>query len=58
MAEFKAAQSEYLEAHVDKFTDAEENKLEYTTVHEGYIYILENVIETELHEHYDDDEIN
>jgi len=28
-----------------KFDDEEENKLEYTTIHEGYIYLMESIID-------------
>jgi hypothetical protein len=32
----------------DKFEDTEENKLEYTNVYTEYVYILEQIIESNL----------
>jgi len=40
-SEFQKAQSDYMNLHKDKFLPQEENQLEHTTVHEGYIYLLE-----------------
>ena len=38
---------------MDKFEDGkEENKLEHTTIHEGYIYILESMIDIKLKSKY------
>ena len=41
LPDFQAAQHSYIEMHKTKFEDTEENKLEYTTIHEGYILIAE-----------------
>ena len=38
--------------HAHKFEDTEENKLSYTSVHEGYVYILETVIDIKLIEKF------
>ena len=38
--------------HMVKFEDTEENKLEYTTVHEGYVFILKSIIDAQLKEKY------
>ena len=35
-----------------KFSDADENKLEYTTIHEEYISIVEEAIESKLNIHF------
>ena len=44
--------------HAAKFShDIEENKLEYTTIHEGYILIAEEQIDTKLEEKYSKEEI-
>ena len=57
--EFITAQEEFFVQHVDKFSyDKEENQLEHTTVHEGYIYILEKIIDIKLKEQYTQAEIN
>ena len=56
-AEYKDAQYSYLTKHASKFDDTEENKLEYTTVHEGYIYLLESVIDTKLQESFSDEQV-
>ena len=39
---------EFFKKHSDTFEDTEENKLEYTPIHEAYIYILEKMIEENL----------
>ena len=57
LAEFQKAQSEYMELHKHRFTSDEENKLEYTTVHEGYVFILENIIDVKLKERFSDDQV-
>ena len=43
--DYKNAQFDYLTKHAMKFDDEEENKLEYTTIHEGYIYLMESIID-------------
>jgi hypothetical protein len=35
----------FFETHCEKFTDDEENKLEYTPIHEEYIKTCEDVID-------------
>ena len=42
-----------------KFTDTEENKLEWTPVHEGYIFILEQMIDVKVtdSEKFDEDQL-
>ena len=40
--DFVAAQTQFMEQHAGAFElGEEENKLEHTTIHEKYIYILE-----------------
>jgi hypothetical protein len=39
---------DFFNQHNSKFSDAEENKLEYTTIHEEYISIVEEAIESKL----------
>jgi len=50
MHDFQLACTEYFGMHAHKFEDTEENKLSYTSVHEGYVYILETVIDAKLKE--------
>mmetsp|Transcript_40337 Transcript_40337/g.61555 ORF Transcript_40337/g.61555 Transcript_40337/m.61555 type:complete len:106 (+) Transcript_40337:40-357(+) len=56
-ADFQAAQSEFLQKHADKFEDTDENKLEYTDIHQQYVYILDEVLEANLKSKYSDDQI-
>lgn len=58
LEEFINAQSDYLNIHCNKFEDSEENKLEYTTVHEGYIHILETLVDAKLQQKFTEDQIN
>lgn len=46
--QFNQAQMEFFTQHNSKFTNADENKLEYTTIHEEYIAIVEEAIESKL----------
>ena len=39
---------DFFNQHNSKFSDADENKLEYTTIHEEYISIVEEAIESKL----------
>ena len=43
---------DFLNQHNSKFSDADENKLEYTTIHEEYISIVEEAIESKLNLHF------
>jgi len=51
---FQMAQMTYLWTNSPKFDDeqVEENKLEYTEIHEGYIKILDEKIDEKLKEKY------
>lgn len=39
--EFNNAAVEFMQKHMDVFDEADENKLEYTTIFEEYVQILE-----------------
>ena len=38
------AQQTFIDQHKHKFVDTEENKLEWTPIHDGYIFILDQMI--------------
>lgn len=42
------ASYQYMNRHKDVFDDDEENKLEYTTIFEEYVQILEKIIDAQL----------
>lgn len=44
-----------MELHVATFEHEDENKFEYTTIHEGYIQILETILELKFQAHFSDD---
>ena len=46
--EFQDASIQYMYKHKDKFEDDEENKLEYTTIFEEFVQILEKIIDGQL----------
>jgi hypothetical protein len=48
----------FFEGNAHKFTDDEENKLEYTKIHEEYIYIIDEMIEGQLKLTFSEDEID
>jgi len=48
---------QFLEQHFDTFDANDENKLEYTEIHSRYVYILDEVIETNLRSKYSEDEV-
>ena len=56
--EFTQAQHAYFNKHKDSITDDEENKLEYTQIHEGYVEILEMIIQTELQQTYSEEQVD
>ena len=51
-ADFSAASVEFMAKHSPIFDEADENKLEYTTVFEEYVQILESTIDTQLYQKY------
>jgi hypothetical protein len=53
--EFKKSCDEFYMKNQDKFEDTEENKLEYTNIYTEYVFILENMIETNLHSLFSDE---
>lgn len=55
--QFTAAQAEFLEANYKPFDDTDENKLEYTEIHGSFMYILEEIIETQLKNKFSEIEI-
>ena len=46
--DFKQNIHSFFGQHCDKFTNDEENKLEYTQIHEAYMEILDRIIESNL----------
>ena len=48
--EFQDARLEFLNANLAKFEDAEENKLEYTSIYEAYVQIMDQLIDSKLAE--------
>ncbi len=56
-ADFQAAQAEFFHKHAEKFEDTDENKLEYTDLHQQYVYILDEVLEASLKSKYTEDQI-
>ena len=46
--DFQLAQQNFIDQHKAKFTDQEENKLEWTPIHEGYIFIMEQMIDLKV----------
>ena len=56
-SEFQNAQQQFLFDNKDKFEDVEENPLEYTTIHESYVEILNNLIDAKLKEKYSEEQV-
>ena len=54
---FAHANMSFFEENCDKFTDDEENKLEYTPIHEEYIQACEQTIESTLNEKFQQAEV-
>ena len=48
--EFQQAQVEFMEQNAGVFEDTDENKLEYTPLHEEFIKLTENAIEAHVKE--------
>merc|ERR1719281_1474263 len=44
--EFKTATSEFFRSHCFEFTDEDENRLEYTTIHQQFEALVESYLET------------
>ena len=55
--DFQEAQYLLINKHKDVFTDDDENKLEYTTIFEEYVQILEQTIDTRLIESFTQEQI-
>lgn len=55
--DFNDASYQFLDKHKDTFTDDDENKLEYTTIFEEYVQILEKIIDSRLISTFKQDEI-
>ena len=53
--EFKQNVHSFFEQHCEKFTNDEENKLEYTQIHEAYMEILDKIIESNLMGKFEDE---
>lgn len=58
MPDFQGSCKDYFGMHAHKFEDTEENKLSYTTVHEGYVFILETVIDVKLKGKYGNEKVD
>ena len=56
--DFAASQKTFFFKHKDTFTEDDENKLEYTQIHEAYVQILETLIAANLKEDYSDEQID
>lgn len=56
-SEFKWAAVEFMQKHMHVFDEADENKLEYTTIFEEYVVILEGSIDSKLYQHYSEQQI-
>jgi hypothetical protein len=55
--EFANSQQEFFDKNAKLFEDTEENKLEYTSIHTEYVYILDEVVEANLREKFSNDQI-
>ena len=53
--DFMDASYQYLDKHKGIFTDDDENKIEYSTIFEEYVQILEQAIDSKLIESFSDD---
>lgn len=47
-SDFQSGVTQFLTKHMDTFDDEEENKLEYSTIHEEYVTLLEQIIDSKL----------
>lgn len=56
-ADFRDATVEFMQKHMDTFDESDENKLEYTTIFEEYVQILESTIDTQLYKSYPEPQI-
>lgn len=56
--EFQDASIQYMYKHKDVFTDDDENKLEYTTIFEEFVQILEKIIDSQLLTKFTQDQIS
>ena len=56
--EFGDAQHAFFEKHMGEFVEDDENKLEYTQIHDQYIALLEQIIATDLGEKYSEEQID
>ena len=52
--EFTEIQRHFFEQHCDKFTDSEENRVEYTVIFEDYTTLMEETLERKLCERIKD----
>jgi len=48
----------FMEQYCNKFTDDDENKLEYTPIHEEFIHICEDSIESKLLENFSQEDVD
>ena len=57
-SDFQSTCDLFFESNCHKFTDDEENKLEYTQVHEAYIEILDKIIEGNILSKFSEDQVD
>lgn len=57
-SEFKSSCDLFFDANCHKFSDDEENKLEYTQVHEAYIEILDRIIESNILSKFSEEQVD
>ena len=58
-SEFTDAQVQFFEQNCKLFSeDQEENKHEYKTIHEGYIYLVDQAIEAKIQEEFGEEAVN
>ena len=55
--EFGNAQGTFYEKVIHKFEDTEENKLEYTSIFEEYVFIVENILEAKLKTEFSEEQL-
>lgn len=55
--EFLNAQEDFLKSNAGLFSDQEENKLEYSEIHEGYVHLLDELIELKLKKLYSEQQV-
>ena len=57
-ADFKQSQADFMMANFRIFEEDDENKLEYTSVFESYVQIMEQLIELRIKQQFSEQEYN